>query len=79
MATETRPTSWISEQTAHDSELQAAVLMAQLRKLPPMLDHLRANKQHFKRLLTGLPGLEFREVLDSGPAGGTRESVPLPQ
>ena len=46
------------------TELQAAVLLAQIRKLPPMLDHLRANKQRFKSAIADLPGLKFREVID---------------
>jgi dTDP-4-amino-4,6-dideoxygalactose transaminase len=44
------------------TELQAAVLLAQLRKLETMLAHLRANKKRFKAALADLPGLEFREI-----------------
>src|SRR5262249_36396465 len=33
------------------TELQAAVLIAQLRKLPRILSHLRANKRRFKELI----------------------------
>ena len=44
------------------TELQAAVLLAQLRKLDKMLAHLRANKKRFKTALADLPGLEFREI-----------------
>jgi dTDP-4-amino-4,6-dideoxygalactose transaminase len=44
------------------TELQAAVLLAQLRKVDKMLSHLRANKQRFKVALAGLPGIEFREI-----------------
>jgi len=46
------------------SELLAAVLLAQLRKLGRILAHLRANKQRFKAALADLPGLEFREITD---------------
>ena len=49
------------------TELQAAVLLAQLRKLPTIVDRLRTNKQQFKALLADLPGLEFREVIDAAP------------
>jgi 8-amino-3,8-dideoxy-alpha-D-manno-octulosonate transaminase len=47
------------------SELQAAVLLAQLRKLGGILAHLRANKQRFKSAIADLPGLEFREITDT--------------
>jgi dTDP-4-amino-4,6-dideoxygalactose transaminase len=46
------------------TELQAAVLIAQLRKLDGILAHLRANKRLYKSILAGLPGLEFREITD---------------
>jgi dTDP-4-amino-4,6-dideoxygalactose transaminase len=46
------------------TELQAAVLLAQLRKLDGMLTHLRSNKQLYKSLLAATPGLEFRELAD---------------
>src|SRR5579883_627017 len=42
------------------TELQAAVLLPQLRKLPRILSHLRANKARFKERIAGLPGLEFQ-------------------
>jgi 8-amino-3,8-dideoxy-alpha-D-manno-octulosonate transaminase len=60
------------------TELQAAVLLAQIRKLPPMLDHLRANKQRFKSAIADLPGLEFREVIDPQDEIGTILTVILP-
>jgi len=60
------------------TELQAAVLLAQIRKLPPMLDHLRANKKRFKAAIAGLPGLEFREVIDPQDEIGTILTVILP-
>jgi dTDP-4-amino-4,6-dideoxygalactose transaminase len=60
------------------TELQAAVLLAQIRKVPSMLDHLRANKQRFKSAIAGLPGLEFREVIDPQDEIGTMLTVILP-
>ena len=45
-----------------------AVLLAQIRRLPSMLDRLRTNKQRFKAGIADLPGLEFRELTDpEGP------------
>ena len=46
------------------TELQGAVMLAQFRKLDPMLAHLRANKQLYKSRLADLPGMEFREITD---------------
>ena len=46
------------------TELQAAVLLAQLRKLEVILSHLRENKRRFKEGISDIPGLEFREVTD---------------
>lgn len=60
------------------TELQAAVLLAQLRKLPTILDRLRTNKQQFKALIADLPGLEFREVIDAEEELGTILTVFLP-
>jgi dTDP-4-amino-4,6-dideoxygalactose transaminase len=60
------------------TELQAAVLLAQIQKLSPMLDHLRANKKRFKAAIADLPGLEFREVIDPQGEIGTILTVILP-
>jgi dTDP-4-amino-4,6-dideoxygalactose transaminase len=60
------------------TELQAAVLLAQIRKLSPMLDRLRANKRQFKASIADLPGLEFREVVDPEGEIGTILTVILP-
>jgi dTDP-4-amino-4,6-dideoxygalactose transaminase len=49
------------------TELQAAVLLAQFRKLPQILSRLRTNKRRYKEVLSDLPGIEFRELTD--PAG----------
>lgn len=46
------------------TELQGAVLLAQLGKLDPMLERLRANKQLYKSLIADLPGLTFRQITD---------------
>jgi dTDP-4-amino-4,6-dideoxygalactose transaminase len=60
------------------TEVQAAILLAQIRKLPQLLRHLRANKQRYRDLIADLPGLEFREAPD--PAGdiGTMLTIILP-
>lgn len=60
------------------TELQAAVLLAQIRKLPSMLDRLRANKERFQAGITGLPGLEFREHAEPLGDIGTILTVILP-
>ncbi len=46
------------------TELSAAVLLAQLRKLDAMVERMRANKRLLKSLLADLPGLAFRELPD---------------
>lgn len=50
-------------------ELQGAVGLAQLGKLPMILEKQRANKKRLKDHLAGIPGLTFREIPD--PAGDT--------
>jgi dTDP-4-amino-4,6-dideoxygalactose transaminase len=60
------------------TELQAAVLLAQLRKLPQILTHLRANKRRYKEIISDLPGLEFRELPDPGGECATMLTVILP-
>ncbi|MEW5724708.1 MAG: DegT/DnrJ/EryC1/StrS family aminotransferase [Thermodesulfobacteriota bacterium] len=50
-------------------ELQGALGLAQLRKLPLMLEKMRANKKKLKDHLAGIEGLTFREIPD--PAGDT--------
>jgi dTDP-4-amino-4,6-dideoxygalactose transaminase len=60
------------------TELQAAVLLAQFRKLPRIVEHLRANKQRFKSSIADLPGLEFREVCDPQGEISTILTVILP-
>lgn len=46
------------------TELNAAVLVAQLRKLDGIRTHLRANKRLFESLIADLPGLRFRTLPD---------------
>src|SRR5208282_1838975 len=47
------------------TELAAAVLLAQLKKLGTIRERLHRNKQRFKQAIADLPGLEFRELTDS--------------
>src|SRR5262249_34272182 len=60
------------------TELQAAVLLAQVLKLPRTLGHLRANKKRFKEIIADLPGLEFRELPDPEGDCATMLTVILP-
>jgi dTDP-4-amino-4,6-dideoxygalactose transaminase len=46
------------------TELSGAVLLAQVRKLDLIRDHLRANKAIVKTSIADLPGLGFRTVVD---------------
>jgi dTDP-4-amino-4,6-dideoxygalactose transaminase len=60
------------------TELTAAVLLAQLQKLDSILARVRANKQRFKAAITGLSGLEFRDLPDPDGELGTLLTVFLP-
>ncbi len=60
------------------TELQAAVLLAQFRKLPWIVAHLRANKRRYKEIIADLPGLEFREITDPEGDCATMLTVILP-
>jgi dTDP-4-amino-4,6-dideoxygalactose transaminase len=60
------------------TELQAAVLLAQIRKLPQILSHLRTNRQRYRELIADLPGLEFREQVDAEGEIATMLTVILP-
>ena len=60
------------------TEVQAAILLAQLRKLPKLLQHLRANKARYKELIKDLPGIEFREITDPAGECATMLTVILP-
>ncbi|MFH1984945.1 MAG: DegT/DnrJ/EryC1/StrS family aminotransferase [Pseudomonadota bacterium] len=57
------------------SELNAAVGLAQLRKLPRILEVQRAHKNALKTRLENIPGLAFRHVPD--PAGDTATFLSL--
>ncbi len=46
------------------TELTAAVLLAQLRRLDTIIRHLHANKKRFKEAIADIRGLEFRELPD---------------
>jgi len=60
------------------TELTAAVLLAQLRKLDKIRSHLHANKRRFKQAIADLPGLEFRETPDPEGECATLLTVFLP-
>jgi dTDP-4-amino-4,6-dideoxygalactose transaminase len=60
------------------TELTAAVLLAQLRKLDSILAHLRTNKRRFKAAIADMPGLEFRDLPDPDGELGTLVTVFLP-
>lgn len=60
------------------TELQAAVLIAQFRKLPQIVGRLRANKKRYKEILADLPGIEFRELTDPEGDCATILTVILP-
>ena len=53
------------------TELQAAVLLAQLRKLDSILERLRANKRRYRAEIGALPGLEYRDITDEDGECGT--------
>jgi dTDP-4-amino-4,6-dideoxygalactose transaminase len=60
------------------TELSAAVLLAQLNKLGTILERLHANKQRLKQAISGLPGLDFREITDAAGECATLLTVFLP-
>ena len=60
------------------TELAAAVLLAQIRRLPYILGRLRANKKRYKELISDLPGLQFREIPDPDGECATMLTVILP-
>jgi 8-amino-3,8-dideoxy-alpha-D-manno-octulosonate transaminase len=60
------------------TELTAAVLVAQLGKLDTIVDHLHANKARLKAAISGLPGIEFREITDPDGECATLLTVFLP-
>jgi dTDP-4-amino-4,6-dideoxygalactose transaminase len=46
------------------TELEGAVLLAQLRKLERIREHLRTNRDIVRETIGGLPGIAFRELPD---------------
>ncbi|OGP49677.1 MAG: aminotransferase [Deltaproteobacteria bacterium RBG_13_43_22] len=50
-------------------ELQGALGLAQLSKLKEMIDHQKAHKTRLKKILAGIKGIRFRELVD--PDGDT--------
>lgn len=46
------------------TEVEGAVLLAQLRKLDRIREHLRHNRDTVRSMLEGLPGIGFRELTD---------------
>jgi 8-amino-3,8-dideoxy-alpha-D-manno-octulosonate transaminase len=60
------------------TELTAAVLLAQFRKMGAILTRLRANKQRFRSALANVAGLEFREITDPGGECATLLTLFLP-
>jgi dTDP-4-amino-4,6-dideoxygalactose transaminase len=60
------------------TELNAAVLLAQFRKLEKILQRLRTLKARFKKQIQGIEGLEFRRLNDPDGECGTILTVFLP-
>jgi dTDP-4-amino-4,6-dideoxygalactose transaminase len=60
------------------TELQGAVMLAQVRKVDSMLAHLRSNKSLYKSMISDLPGITFREITDPDGECATLLVVFLP-
>ena len=60
------------------TELQAAVLLAQLRKFESITGKLRANKALYKSMIEDLPEISFREITDPKGESSTLLVVLLP-
>lgn len=60
------------------TELQGAVLLAQVRRLDAIRSHLRANKAIVKSAIAGLPGLGFRVLADEDGDLATHLVVTFP-
>ena len=60
------------------TELQGAVLIAQIGKLAQIKSRLQANKRRFKEQIVDLPGLEFREIVDPDGDLGSMLTLILP-
>jgi len=61
------------------TELAAAVLLAQLRKLDKLRSHLHRNKRRFKQQIAQIPGLAFREITDPEGECATLLTIILPE
>jgi dTDP-4-amino-4,6-dideoxygalactose transaminase len=60
------------------TELSGAVLLAQLRKVDVIRDHLQANKAIVKEIVGEVPGVEFRRLTDERGDLATHLVVTLP-
>ncbi len=60
------------------TELTAAVLLAQLKKVSTLKQSLKANKDRFKRGIQDIEGLEFRSLPDPAGELGTLLTVLMP-
>jgi dTDP-4-amino-4,6-dideoxygalactose transaminase len=60
------------------TEIQGAIMLAQLKKLDYLLNTLRRNKARYKALIGDLPGLEFRHITDPAGECATMLTVILP-
>jgi 8-amino-3,8-dideoxy-alpha-D-manno-octulosonate transaminase len=60
------------------TELSGAVLRAQVRKLPMIVSHLRANKAIVKDMLEEVPAIDFRTLPDPDGDLATHLVVVLP-
>ena len=60
------------------TELNAAVLLAQFRKVDKILTRLRALKARFRKQIEGIEGVEFRRLNDAQGDCGTILTVFLP-
>ncbi|HTS15394.1 MAG TPA: DegT/DnrJ/EryC1/StrS family aminotransferase [Candidatus Sulfotelmatobacter sp.] len=60
------------------TELSGAVLRAQVRKLPRIVDHLRANKAIVRDILDEVPAIEYRDLPDPDGDLATHLVVVLP-
>lgn len=59
-------------------EVQAAILLAQMRRLEFILAKLHASKALFKRLIADLPDIRFREITDEAGECATILTVLFP-
>ncbi len=53
------------------AELCGAVASVQIKKLPQIVDHMRASKRRIKAMLEGTSGVEFRRLNDADGDTGT--------